>query len=52
MSRLEPKPEPTPILPSGTSDAVLDALPQIAQQVDLQCCRRGKIGVTTFGRIC
>src|SRR5882672_5596619 len=29
MSRLEPnsKPTPTPILPSGTSDAVLDALP-------------------------
>src|SRR5712691_4348779 len=27
MSRLEPKPTPMPMLPSGTSDAVLDALP-------------------------
>src|ERR1700681_2712832 len=27
MSRLEPKPTPMPVLPSGTSDAVLDALP-------------------------
>ena len=27
MSRLEPGPVPMPILPSGTADAVLDALP-------------------------
>src|SRR6202165_5538284 len=27
MSRPEPKPTPMPVLPSGTSDAVLDALP-------------------------